>query len=83
MSPLSAAPASFARVPSYAARVCRDFRTDVCDCEGADTAVASCATVVAEVRTPAVLIFAAFGAALVVAGGVVAAQLSFARCGKR
>ena len=63
------------------APLCRDLRSDVCDCGGAEERVPACAAVVAELRTPVVLVLTAFAAAAAVAGGIVAVHASFARCG--
>ena len=64
-------------------RTCLDLRTNVCDCGGAADELPACAAVVAELRMPPVVVLAMFGAAAVVTGGIVAAHMSFARCGKR
>lgn len=60
--------------------ICIDFRTDACDCEGAEQRLPeTCALAVAEVKTPGVLVFAAFGAAALVVSGLVVVQFSFSR----
>lgn len=75
------------RIASPIARMCRDFRTDACDCEGADKgdrALPACAIVAAEVRTPLAVIVTAFGAAAAVVSAVLLAQAQYMRCaGKR
>jgi hypothetical protein len=60
--------------------ICIDFRTDVCDCEGAEQSLPDkCGLAMAEVKTPGVLVFAAFGAAALVVTGMVAVQVSYTR----
>lgn len=75
------------RIASPIARMCRDFRTDACDCEGADKgerALPACALVAAQVRTPIAVIATAFGAAAAVVSAILLAQAQYMRCaGKR
>lgn len=75
------------RIASPIARMCRDFRTDACDCEGADKgerALPACAVVAAQVRTPIAVVATALGAAAAVVSAVLLAQAQYMRClGKR
>lgn len=80
--------ATAASLPAFAHHetegpMCVDFRTDACDCAGADSSLQRCAAVVQEVRTPVFLIVSALLLAVSLVGAVVAVQLSYGRCWKR